>query len=70
MKKKISELKIGDLVDLENDPFADDEKNPEFEFEFQEIEAIKIETPHCTVVYFVNAPCIGFPPNHEVEVQA
>lgn len=68
--KKVSELQVGDLVDLEHDPFADSEKHPEFEFELQEVEAIEVETPQCTAVYFASAPCIGFPPDHIVKVGA
>jgi hypothetical protein len=68
MRKQISELKPGDLVDLENDPFADKEKHPEFEFEYQEVETVDVETPEYTAVYFVSAACVGFPPSHVVEV--
>lgn len=68
MKKKISELKVGDLVDLASDKYADKGECPEFEFEYREVEAIEVETPGCTAVYFVNAPCVGFPPDHMVEV--
>lgn len=66
--KPVSELKPGDLVDLEGDTFADKSKHPEFEFEFQEVMQIDPETPDCTAVYFSGGACVGFPPSHIVPV--
>lgn len=69
MKRKISELEVGDLVDLEGDQFADPKHdNFLFECEYQVVAEIETETPDCTVVYF-DGGAFGFPPQHIVEVQ-
>lgn len=67
-RKPVTALNVGDLVDLENDAFADTGICPEFEFELMEVEAIDVETGNCVAVYFVNGPCVGFPPQHIVSV--
>lgn len=67
MRKRISELQPGDLVNLEGDHYADNGEHPEFEFEYAEVGEIELETPTCTVIHFDKISC-GFPPNHVVEV--
>ena len=68
----ISELRIGDKVDLERDAYADpnpDESgHPEFEFEYEVVMEIEQETPGTTVVHFESGFSCGFPPDHKVEV--
>ncbi len=69
LRLPIKELQIGDLVDLENDPFADpDHSNPMYPFEYQTICAIEVENPDCICVYFDGSTC-GFPTDHMVSVQ-
>lgn len=63
MKKKISELKTGDLVDLQHDRFADNGEHPEFEFEYSEVFEAMPENANCTVVEFSHGT-FGFPPDH------
>jgi hypothetical protein len=68
MKKKVSELVIGDMVDLENDPIADPNgDHPEFKFTFLEVREIEKESETCICLSFDNFTC-GFPLDHEVEV--
>jgi hypothetical protein len=67
MKKRIDQLLPGDLVDLEGDKFADNGQHPEFEFELQQVMEIEHETLNCVRVDFEGC-CIGFPPEHIVEV--
>lgn len=65
--KAISELLVGDLVDLEGDKFADkDGEHPEFESEYSTVYEIVRESDKCIVVYFDNFTC-GFPPDHRVK---
>jgi len=68
MKIKVKDLKPGDAVDLEGDPYADpNHDHIEYECEFQAVAEVVQETPECTVVYFDNCAC-GFPTNHELTV--
>lgn len=72
VQRLVSDLRVGDYVDLEGnifaDPFTDGESpHPEFAFEFQEVCEIEFETPDCTVVHFNNFSC-GFPPDHWIDV--
>lgn len=69
-QKSISELRPGDLVDLCNDPFADKDANPMWESEYARVDVVEKETATCVAVYFVNGPCVGFPPDHKVRVAA
>lgn len=64
----VSNLKPGDLVDLEGDAYADvDGAHPEFEFEFQAVVAIERETANCVRVDFETCS-FGFPPSHRVVI--
>lgn len=67
MKKKISELEPGDLVDLQGDRYADNGNHPEFEFEYCEVGELVVENTNCVLVHFDKISC-GFPPDHFVEV--
>jgi hypothetical protein len=70
IRRRISELEPGDLVDLEGDPFADPPTDPDtfWTYEYGIVSELEIETPDCTLVYFENGPNVGFPPNHVVTV--
>lgn len=61
-QKKVSDLVAGDLVDLEGDPYADED--PTWEFEYGEVEDTERETDDCVRVDFANGGSIGFPPDH------
>ena len=66
---KVKDLKEGDWVDLENDPYADPLGEVVLlECEFQVVSTIEQETPDCVCVYFADFVC-GFPPEHEVKVE-
>lgn len=62
MQKQVSDLVAGDMVDLENDPYAD--ADPGWEFEYGVVDEIEQETPDCIRVDFANGGSIGFPPDH------
>ena len=69
MKKRIKDLQIGDLVDLEGDPYADPQRdNHWFQCEYLMVNDVDHETPDCTAIWFEGWDCCGFPPSHEVEV--
>ncbi len=81
---RIDQLRIGQRVDLEGDMFADPEyylaaqdgeespefnsEHPEWQFEFEKVLAVEIETDECTRVDFESGFSCGFPPDHEVDV--
>lgn len=65
--KNAAELKPGDLVDLEHDPYADDGHHLEFESEYQLVLDVERETPDCVRVDFEGLSC-GFPPGHLFKV--
>lgn len=61
---RADELREGDWVDLEGDPFADpNHDKPELEYEYAKVVEYELETPECLCVYFENI-AIGFPPSH------
>jgi hypothetical protein len=69
-EQRIDELDYEDLVDLENDPFADPEKNnPLYEFEYMTVDRIEKETDQVMIVYFYNGPTIAFPKDHIVKIK-
>jgi hypothetical protein len=77
-RRPVAELRPGDRVDLEGDVFADPDvyadplngvsEHPEFEFEFQVVEAVVPETDECTRVEFEGGFVCGFAPDHMIEV--
>jgi len=82
-KRYVRDLREGDLVDLENDMYADADawaafkngedgdavrSHPEFEFEFQTVSWIERETEDCISVSFESGFSCGFPPDHLVDV--
>lgn len=65
----VSELREGDLVNLQNDPYADPRGDePTYEFELAEVVSVEYETDTCVLVGFEATGACGFPPSHEVEV--
>lgn len=67
--RRIDELRVGDMVDLEGDRFADPTRDkPCLEFEYQTICEINRETPTCIAVGFEGFDIVGFPPDHTVTV--
>ena len=63
---KASQLRCGDLVDLEADMYADPERdNPALECEFAEVMDVERETDDCVCVYF-DSITVGFPASHRV----
>lgn len=67
MKKRAADLVPGDLVDLEDDPFAPD--HPSIPYELAMVATVEQETPECVAVGFEGIDVIGFPTNHLMEVQ-
>lgn len=73
----VENLQEDDLVDLEGDPVADaatddadyDGHRIGFEFEYQRVTGVEVETPDCTVVTFEGF-AVGFPPDHLLKVYA
>ena len=67
--KPISELRCGDLVDLQGDKYADQASDkPALEFEYATVCYIERETPDCIAIGFDGFDLIGFPPGHAVPV--
>lgn len=67
MKKRIDELTIGDMVDLEGDKYCRGAQDiaPFTAFTVCEIER---ETPDCIAIGFDGYDVVGFPPDHVLEV--
>jgi hypothetical protein len=69
MMVKVKDLRERDYVDLEGDPYADPQSDkPEYEFEYAIVAGIERETPTCVRVDFETGNSVGFPPDHEVDV--
>lgn len=79
VKRRVSDLKPGDRVDLQNDLVADVEgyldggvsyacRSHGWEFEFAEVMEVEDEGADCVCVTFVDGFTCGFPPDHLVEV--
>lgn len=73
-KKPVEELRPGDVIDLQGDPYADPPGNEFaawYECELVEVASVERETPDCTVVGIEGGPgLIGFPAGHELPVRA
>jgi hypothetical protein len=82
-KRLVSDLHIGDRVDLQNDMFADADawaafengedgelasQHPEFQFEFERVAWMEREAEDCVRVDFESGFSCGFPPDHLVDV--
>ena len=70
---RADELKVGDLLDLEGDPYGDNiepdtgERNPTLIYEYSQVGEIVRETPECIVIYSEHS-AFGCPPDHRVKV--
>lgn len=75
----VRDLRPGDLVDLEADPYADrpcadgcedcDLARSTFAYEYVQVHELEPETADCLVVFF-DGHAVGFPPDHRVPVMA
>jgi hypothetical protein len=70
MTVAVKDLRIGDAVDLEGDPYADpNQENPALECEYQQVYSVERETGDCVAVGFDGFDIVGFPPDHLVTVR-
>lgn len=81
VKRRVDQIRVGDRLDFQGDPFADANRNddtgelgdhPEFEFEFACVESVEFE-PHDTdpcIVLHTTQGSFGFPPDHWIVVDA
>ena len=66
---RVADLRVGDLVDLAGDKYADDGTNDAtLAFEYVEVVEVVQETPTCVAVGFEGFDVVGFPPDHVVKV--
>lgn len=64
----VSDLAVGNMVDLEGDVFADPTgDNICFEISYAEVLGVESETPTCVRVDF-DILSVGFPPHHLLRV--
>jgi hypothetical protein len=74
MKVRADQIKVGFLLDLEGDPYADPDHGgtPDhlnsFEFELAEVTEVEMETADCVRI---GGPgfCVGFPVDHEIDAK-
>lgn len=67
--RRVDQLKVGMLVDLENDIFAKQiSEECGFEFEYEVVDYIEQEAPNCIRVDFRSGRSFGFPPDHIVTI--
>lgn len=68
---RADELREGDLVDLENDRYADpkgqSENHAAFECEYQPVRGVQVETLDCVRIDF-DHDSVGFPLNHRLKI--
>lgn len=72
-----TEIRVGDLIDLEGDEYADHlhepcdmcvDRNPDlFKMEYQEVRTVDYETPDCVAIGF-DFDVVGFPTWHLLKV--
>lgn len=64
----ISDLRIGDAIDLEGDPIADPDRDTIlFQCELVTVASYIRETPQCVAIGIEGVDVIGFPPEHRVQ---
>jgi hypothetical protein len=62
---RADQVKIGDLIDLESDKYADpNEDHIAFCCELQLVVEVHHETPDCVAIGFEGFDLVGFPVNH------
>jgi hypothetical protein len=65
---RVDELREGDMVDLEGDPFADPDRSEDWlHYEFAVVADTERETDECVRVDCLGV-CFGAPPDHRVLV--
>jgi hypothetical protein len=65
---KAIDLREGDYVDLEGDPFADPRRDSAyFRYEYAMVNGVDIETPTCVCVWIDGVDAFGFPPDHIIK---
>lgn len=65
---KVSDLKEGDLVDLEGDPYADPKsQRAVLKYMLAEVQSVEREALDCICVYF-DFDAVGFSSDHLVRV--
>lgn len=64
---KATDLKEGDLVDLEGGPYFKD--NSSIKFEYGEVSGLERETDHCLVVFFEGIGGGAYHPDQEFLLQ-
>jgi hypothetical protein len=61
------DIQIGDIVDLECDPFADPKgEHVQFECEYQTVCSVEHESPECVAIGFEGFDIVAFPPDHRL----
>lgn len=66
-KIKVRHLRVGDVLDLQNDPYADPAgTNTFYPCEYAVIAAVTQETLDCFVLDFEHGATVGFPADHQV----
>ncbi len=62
-------VKVGDMVDLEGDTYADPNRDSlAFECEYAIVFEVDRETADCVAIYF-DGCAFGFPPDHLLKVE-
>lgn len=70
MLTKAKDLKVGDFIDLEGDPYADPHSdNDYFRSEFVQVVEVTPETDDCVAVGIEGFDLVGFPVGHEIRRQ-
>lgn len=64
--KAVKDLKPGDVIDLEGDPFADPDLCPDFEYEHVIVAGGELETATCYRLDIEGCNSVGFPSDHMV----
>lgn len=67
IKKRVDEVKVDDMVDLQDDPYVKHSgSHPEMQFAFANVEEIEQDGPGCIVLH-TSQGSFGFPPDHLIE---
>lgn len=66
IKKFVKDVEVGDMIDLEDDPYADPEGNVEFTFAFAGVDEVEKQDVDCIVLHTTQGS-FGFPPDHLIE---
>jgi hypothetical protein len=66
LTKAAMDVLVGDVLDLEGDPFADPNRdNPSLQCEYQTVIEVESETPYCVRLAF-DGLAVGFPYGHHL----